>query len=93
MLATLLRPDAGHATIEGFDISRDAFEVRSRIGLTGQYAAVDEDLTGFENLLMIGRLLELPRKVAKARASELLERFELTDAAGRSTRTYSGTVV
>ncbi|HEY2792058.1 MAG TPA: ATP-binding cassette domain-containing protein [Micromonosporaceae bacterium] len=90
MLATLLRPDAGRATIEGFDIARDANEVRSRIGLTGQYAAVDEDLTGFENLLMIGRLLELPKPTAKLRSRELLERFELAEAGDRSVRTYSG---
>jgi oleandomycin transport system ATP-binding protein len=90
MLATLLRPDAGSARVDGFDVVRDADEVRARIGLTGQYAAVDEDLTGFENLLLIGRLLELPRKTAKARAGELLDRFDLSDAGARSVKTYSG---
>ncbi|HEU0238184.1 MAG TPA: ATP-binding cassette domain-containing protein [Micromonosporaceae bacterium] len=90
MLATLLRPDAGTATVGGYDVRHDAEQVRAIIGLTGQYAAVDEDLTGFENLLLIGRLLELPTKQAKLRASELLERFELADAARRSVRTYSG---
>jgi oleandomycin transport system ATP-binding protein len=90
MLATLLRPEAGHATVGGFDVVRDADQVRAVIGLTGQYAAVDEDLTGFENLLLIGRLLELPRDTAKRRARELLERFDLAEAAGRSAKTYSG---
>ena len=90
MLATLLRPDAGYARVCGADIIQQANRVRELIGLTGQYAAVDEDLTGFENLLLIGRLLEVPRAEAKRRSAELLERFDLADAAGRSVKTYSG---
>jgi oleandomycin transport system ATP-binding protein len=90
MLATLLRPDAGSARVCGADIVREASRVRELIGLTGQYAAVDEDLTGFENLLLIGRLLEIPRGQARSRASELLERFDLAEAGGRSVKTYSG---
>jgi len=90
MLATLLRPDAGSARVCGADIVRHAERVRELIGLTGQYAAVDEDLTGFENLLLIGRLLEIPRAEAKRRAGELLEQFELAEAARRSVKTYSG---
>jgi oleandomycin transport system ATP-binding protein len=90
VLTTLVRADAGHATVGGYDVARQADRVRAMIGLTGQYAAVDEDLTGFENLLLIGRLLELPRKQAKARATQLLERFDLADAARRSVKTYSG---
>jgi oleandomycin transport system ATP-binding protein len=90
MLATLLRPDAGYARVCGADVVRQAGRVRELIGLTGQYAAVDEDLTGFENLLLIGRLLEIPKTEAKRRSSELLERFDLAEAAGRSVKTYSG---
>ena len=90
VLTTLVRADEGHATVGGFDVVRDADKVRALIGLTGQYAAVDEDLTGFENLLLIGRLLELPRRAAKARATDLLTRFDLSDAARRSVKTYSG---
>jgi oleandomycin transport system ATP-binding protein len=90
MLATLLRPDAGCARVCGADIVGQAGRVRELIGLTGQYAAVDEDLTGFENLLLIGRLLEIPKVEAKRRSGELLERFGLADAAGRSVKTYSG---
>ncbi len=90
VLATLLRPDAGRARIGGYDVVRQADQVRSLIGLTGQYAAVDEDLTGYENLVLIGRLLELPRRQARARADELLERFDLADAGRRSVKTYSG---
>jgi oleandomycin transport system ATP-binding protein len=90
VLATLLRPDAGHALVGGYDVVREADRVRAMIGLTGQYAAVDEDLTGFENLVLIGRLLELPRRDAKRRAGELLERFDLADAGRRSVKTYSG---
>jgi len=90
MLATLLRPDAGSARVCGADIVTQADRVRELIGLTGQYAAVDEDLTGYENLLLIGRLLEVPRAEAKRRSRELLERFDLADAAGRSVKTYSG---
>ncbi len=90
VLATLLRPDAGHATVGGYDVVRDAHQVRQLIGLTGQYASVDEQLTGLENLLLIGRLLGLPRRQAKQRARELLEQFDLTDAGGRAAKTYSG---
>ncbi len=90
MLATLLRPDGGSARVCGADIVREAGRVRELIGLTGKYAAVDEDLTGFENLLLIGRLLEIPRAQARSRASELLERFDLAEAGGRSVKTYSG---
>lgn len=90
ILATLLRPDAGRATVNGFDVQRQAHQVRTLIGLTGQYAAVDEMLTGVENLLMIGRLLGLSRSAARARADELLKRFDLADAGGRATKTYSG---
>jgi len=90
ILATLLRPDAGRATVHGLDVVKQAAEVRSRIGLTGQYASVDEDLTGTENLVLFGELLDMRRSVARARAAELLERFELTEAAGRRVSTYSG---
>ncbi len=90
ILATLLRPDGGHATVGGFDVVKDAHRVRSLIGLTGQYAAVDETLTGVENLVMIGRLLGLSRPASRQRAGELLARFDLTDAGGRAAKTYSG---
>jgi oleandomycin transport system ATP-binding protein len=90
ILATLLRPDAGSATVCGYDVVRDAHRVRQLTGLTGQYASVDEGLSGTNNLIMIGRLLGLARRDARARAAELLERFELTDAAGRPAKTYSG---
>ncbi|MGH4023517.1 MAG: ATP-binding cassette domain-containing protein [Pseudonocardiaceae bacterium] len=90
VLATLLRPDAGHATVGGYDVVRDAHQVRQLIGLTGPYASVDENLTGMENLQLIGRLLGMPRRVSKQRARELLARFGLTDAAGRAAKTYSG---
>jgi oleandomycin transport system ATP-binding protein len=90
VLATLLRPDGGRAMVGGFDVVREPDRVRALIGLTGQYAAVDEDLTGFENLVLIGRLLELPRRDAKRRATELLDQFDLADAARRSVKTYSG---
>jgi oleandomycin transport system ATP-binding protein len=90
VLATLLRPDSGVAKVGGYDVVREASRVRELIGLTGQYASVDEELTGFENLVLIGRLLELPRRDAKRRATELLDRFQLGDAAGRVARTYSG---
>jgi oleandomycin transport system ATP-binding protein len=90
VLATLLPADAGRATVGGYDVVRDAHQVRQLIGLTGQYASVDEQLTGLENLLLIGRLLGKPRLAAKARARELLEQFDLTAAAGRAARTYSG---
>ncbi|AEV82472.1 ABC transporter [Actinoplanes sp. SE50] len=90
VLATLVRPDAGHATVGGFDVVRQGHQVRRLIGLTGQYASVDEQLTGFENLLMIGRLLGLTRPAARARAGQLLDRFDLADAAGRAAGKYSG---
>jgi oleandomycin transport system ATP-binding protein len=90
VLATLLRPDAGRAVVGGYDVVRDAHQVRQLIGLTGQYASVDENLTGAENLLLIGRLLAMPRQQAKLRARELLVQFELDDAAGRAVKTYSG---
>jgi oleandomycin transport system ATP-binding protein len=90
ILGTLLRPDAGHATVGGYDVVRDAPRVRELIGLTGQYASVDEDMSGRRNLVMIGRLLGQPRAQAKARADELLERFELTEAGDRIAKTYSG---
>jgi oleandomycin transport system ATP-binding protein len=90
ILATLLTPDSGTASVLGFDVSRQAHQVRSLIGLTGQYAAVDEMLTGVENLVMIGRLLGLPRGEARGRATGLLERFDLADAGGRATKTFSG---
>jgi oleandomycin transport system ATP-binding protein len=90
VLATLTRPDEGRATVGGHDVAGEAHQVRRMIGLTGQYASVDEMLTGTENLVMIGRLLDLSRKDAKRRAAELLERFGLSDAAGRATKTYSG---
>jgi oleandomycin transport system ATP-binding protein len=90
ILATLIKPDEGQATVGGFDVANDAAKVRSLIGLTGQFAAVDEDLTGTENLVLIGRLLDLSRRDAKRRATELLDRFELSDAAKRLARTYSG---
>src|SRR5919199_5302072 len=90
ILATLLKPDAGRATVAGLDVVRDAAALRAKIGLAGQYAAVDENLTGFENLEMVGRLYPLPRAQARARASELLERFDLVDAARRPAKTYSG---
>ncbi|AIJ26643.1 daunorubicin resistance protein DrrA family ABC transporter ATP-binding protein [Amycolatopsis methanolica] len=90
ILATLLRPDAGRATVGGYDVVRDAVRVRGLIGLTGQYASVDEDLSGTENLVLLGRLLGLSRADARARAAELLEQFELSDAAGRAAKTYSG---
>jgi oleandomycin transport system ATP-binding protein len=90
VLATLLRPDAGRALVGGYDVVREAHQVRRLIGLTGQYASVDENLTGTENLLLIGRLLGEPRQRAKQRARELLRRFGLDDAAGRAAKTYSG---
>src|ERR1041384_7103827 len=81
VLTTLLEPDAGTARVAGLDVVRDAAALRAKIGLAGQYAAVDENLTGFENLEMVGQLYHLPRKEARARASELIERFDLPDAA------------
>jgi len=90
ILATLLRPDAGHATVAGFDVVRQAQELRSVIGLSGQYAAVDENLTGHENLVMFGRLYQLPKSESERRARDLLEQFDLVEAANRVTKTYSG---
>ncbi len=90
VLATLLRADAGSARIDGYDVLKDAGAVRRTIGLTGQYASVDEDLTGVQNLVMIGTLLNLSSRDAKSRAVELLDWFGLADAAGRRAKTYSG---
>jgi len=90
ILTTLLRPDAGRATVAGFDVVRQAEELRHVIGLAGQNAAVDENLTGLENLEMVGRLYHVPAAEARRRGEELLERFELTDAAHRTAKTYSG---
>jgi ABC-2 type transport system ATP-binding protein len=90
ILTTLLPPDGGSARVVGHDVVRDAAALRAEIGLAGQYAAVDENLTGRENLVMVGRLYHLGRKESHQRADELLERFELTDAAQRPARTYSG---
>ncbi|WP_433557888.1 ATP-binding cassette domain-containing protein [Pseudonocardia xinjiangensis] len=90
VLSTLLRPDAGRASVLGHDVVAEAAAVRRQIGLTGQYAAVDEALSGTDNLVLVARLLDLPRRVARARAAELVERFGLTEAAGRRVRTYSG---
>jgi ABC transporter DrrB family efflux protein len=90
VLATLLQPDAGRAAVMGHDVIDEAVAVRESLGLTGQYAAVDEILTGRENLEMFGRLFKLSRADASRRAGELLERFELADAADRPARTYSG---
>jgi len=90
ILTTLLLPDAGTATIAGLDVRTRAGQVRERIGLSGQYAAVDEALTGYENLDMIGRLYHLGRKRSRQRARELLERFALSDAGDRPVKTYSG---
>ncbi|MDN4480717.1 ATP-binding cassette domain-containing protein [Demequina muriae] len=90
ILATLLRADGGSARVAGFDAERQPAEVRKRIGLTGQYASVDEELTGRENLLMIAALLNMRSADAKARAKDLLSWFDLTDAADRTLKTYSG---
>lgn len=90
ILATLLRPDEGRAIVGGHDVVHEAHQVRQLIGLTGQYAGVDEMLTGTENLVLIGRLLGLSRAESRRRAADLLERFELTDAKDRAAKTYSG---
>ena len=90
ILATLLTPDAGTARVLGLDVQRDAAALRQKIGLAGQYAAVDENLTGLENLTMFGRLYGASRRSAKARGRELLESFDLIEAAGSPTKTYSG---
>ncbi|MGP3971954.1 ATP-binding cassette domain-containing protein [Streptomyces sp. 6N223] len=90
VLSTLLKPDAGRAEICGYDVVREAVQVRQFIGLTGQYASVDEELTGTENLIMIARLLGLGRGESRRRARDLLERFSLSDAAGKAAKHYSG---
>jgi ABC-2 type transport system ATP-binding protein len=90
ILATLLKPDGGTARVAGLDVVRDASALRAKIGLAGQYAAVDENLTGLENLEMVGRLYHMPRVAARERARELLGRFDLTEAAKRPVKTYSG---
>jgi ABC-2 type transport system ATP-binding protein len=90
VLATLLKPDSGSATVEGIDVMSDPIGVRTRIGLGGQYAAVDEFLTGRENVIMVGRLYNLPMAEAQVRATEVLERINLVDAADRPVSTYSG---
>ncbi|HEX8959905.1 MAG TPA: ATP-binding cassette domain-containing protein [Solirubrobacterales bacterium] len=90
ILTTLLSPDAGSARVAGLDVMREASALRARIGLAGQYAAVDENLTGAENLEMVGRLYHLPKGEPRRRAAELLRHFDLSDAAGRLVRTYSG---
>ncbi|MFB7467913.1 ATP-binding cassette domain-containing protein [Streptomyces sp. NPDC056224] len=90
VLTTLLRPDSGKAVVAGIDVLKHPNEVRRAIGLSGQYAAVDEYLTGRENLQMVGQLYQMRAKAAKARADELLERFNLADAADRTAKTYSG---
>jgi ABC-2 type transport system ATP-binding protein len=90
VLATVIAPDAGRAEVLGLDVQRDAEAVRYRIGLAGQFAAVDPNLTGRENLRLIGRLTQLPRRLIEPRAAEILERFGLAEAADRPVRTYSG---
>ena len=90
ILATLLTPDSGHASVGGIDVIKNPEKVREIIGLSGQYAAVDETLTGWDNLVMFGRLYHLGKEASIKRANELLERFSLTDSARRSIKTYSG---
>ena len=90
VLATLLRPSGGSASVLGHDVVREARAVRAKVSLTGQYASVDEDLTGHENLVLVGRLLGLPWSGARERATELLDAFALSEAAKRQVRTYSG---
>ncbi|WP_222851317.1 ATP-binding cassette domain-containing protein [Phytoactinopolyspora mesophila] len=90
MLATLLKPDAGTARVLGHDVQREADAVRSRVSLTGQFASVDEDLTGLENLILLARLLGHSREQSRSRASDLLDAFGLTDAANRQVKKYSG---
>jgi oleandomycin transport system ATP-binding protein len=90
ILTTLLQPDGGKATVGGYDVVTDAHRVRQLVGLTGQYASVDDGLTGTNNLVMIGRLLGLSRRDSRARAAELLARFDLSEAASRPVKTYSG---
>jgi oleandomycin transport system ATP-binding protein len=90
ILATLLRADAGAALVNGFDVRTQADKVRASIGLTGQFASVDDDLTGMQNLVMIGQLLDLSKKAARVRAAELLAWFDLSEAAGQQAKNYSG---
>ncbi|MBA2792900.1 MAG: ATP-binding cassette domain-containing protein [Thermoleophilaceae bacterium] len=90
ILTTLLKADSGTARVAGYDVVADAAVLRSKIGLAGQYAAVDENLTGYENLAMVGRLYHLGAKRSRERANELLERFDLAEAGGRPSKTYSG---
>jgi ABC-2 type transport system ATP-binding protein len=90
ILTTLLKPDAGRAEVAGFDVLRQPEQLRAHIGLAGQYAAVDEYLTGWENIEMVGRLYHLPGAQARARADELLDRFDLVEAGNRLVKTYSG---
>ena len=90
ILATLLRPDSGQAWVAGHDVVRQPAQVRAAIGLTGQYAALDESLTGRANLIMVGQLCRMSKRQAKQRAAELLDEFDLTDAADRGVKTYSG---
>jgi ABC-2 type transport system ATP-binding protein len=90
ILTTLLKPDAGHATVAGLDVTRQAQEIRHVIGLSGQYAAIDENLTGRENLWLFGRLYQLRSTEARRRADDLLDQFALSDAADRVVKTYSG---
>ena len=90
ILATLLKPDSGHASVAGIDVIKDPGKVRELIGLSGQYAAVDETLTGWDNLVMFGRLYHLGKTASIKRAEELLERFSLTESARRPIKTYSG---
>lgn len=90
ILTTLLRPNGGEARVAGFDVCKEPAKVRELIGLAGQYAAVDENLTGFENLEMVGRLYHMGRRPSRARATELLEVFDLSEAGARLVRTYSG---
>ncbi len=90
VMTTLLKPDAGTVRVAGLDVVKDAAALRQKIGLAGQYAAVDENLTGLENLTMVGRLYGENRRTAKRRGSELIDRFGLTDAADRPAKTYSG---
>src|SRR5687767_234046 len=90
MLATLLRPDGGSAKVLGHDLVTEAAAVRSRVSLTGQFASVDEELTGHENLVLLGRLYGYPSRQAKRRADELLDAFGLTEAGDRLVKTYSG---
>ena len=90
VFTTLLPPDGGKATVAGLDVVAQASELRSQIGVSGQYAAVDEHLTGFENLDMVGRLYHLGAKRSRVRARELLEQFDLVEAGDRPVKTYSG---